>query len=178
MTYKHQLKTSSKNLNADDLKDSLPDCLIKEILYHSNRSILTQLFKGIISENLMRDLAFATTTRIFMPEDVILTRNQQVESICYIVEGTCAKYNKKNKIIAHYSAGDFCGEDALLKDVRPKFTVRAQTFMLMKVIAKSDVDSILSNYPLFYKEFVQEKDESPVKTNIENSRIDNEGGTL
>lgn len=62
MTYKHQLKTSSKNLNADDLRESLPDCLIKEILYHSNRQFLIELFKGIESENLMRDLAFATKT--------------------------------------------------------------------------------------------------------------------
>jgi signal-transduction protein with cAMP-binding, CBS, and nucleotidyltransferase domain len=108
-----------------------------------------------------------------MPEDVILTRNHKVESICYIVEGTCAKYNKKNKVIQHLSTGDFCGEDALLKDVRPKFTVRAQTFMLMKVIAKSDIDTILSHYPSFYKEFVVERD-SPIKTNNENSNIDHE----
>jgi signal-transduction protein with cAMP-binding, CBS, and nucleotidyltransferase domain len=149
MTYKHQLKTSSKNLNADDLKDSLPDCLIKEILYHSNRPILTQLFKGITSENLMRDLAFATKTKIFMPDDVILTRKQKVESIYYIVEGTCAKINKKNQVVEKFSSGDFCGEESLLKNIRPKNTVRAQTFMLMKVITKSDIDLILSHYPLF-----------------------------
>ena len=40
LTYKNQLQTSTKNINPDDLKSSLPNCLVKEILYYSNKSIL------------------------------------------------------------------------------------------------------------------------------------------
>jgi signal-transduction protein with cAMP-binding, CBS, and nucleotidyltransferase domain len=114
-----------------------------------------------------------------MPEDVILARKQKVESIYYIVEGTGAKFNKRNRVLDKYESGDFCGEFALLKDVRPKFTLKAQTFMLMKVIAKNDVDSILSNYPLFYKEFFHVKD-TAIKMNIEegSNNDDPEAGTL
>jgi len=48
--------------------------LVKEILYHSNRQFLIQLSKGIDSENLMRDLAFVITSKIFMADDIILER--------------------------------------------------------------------------------------------------------
>mgnify|MGYP002380925424 CR=1 FL=1 len=73
----------------------------------------------------MRDLAFATKTRIFMPDDQILERNQKVEEICFIVEGTASKFNKKNRVLEQLVEGQFTGEFALLKDVRPKFTIRA-----------------------------------------------------
>jgi hypothetical protein len=75
MTYEYQLKSSSKNINAEDLKETLPDCLIKEILYHSNRPFLTKLLNNICSENIMRDLAFAIIPIIHIPDDVILRKN-------------------------------------------------------------------------------------------------------
>jgi hypothetical protein len=60
------------------MRKELPECLIKEVLYHSNRTFLIELFKGIESENLMRDLAFATSTQIFMPDDVVIRRKKTV----------------------------------------------------------------------------------------------------
>jgi hypothetical protein len=79
MTYKHQLRASWKYLNADELQDALPDCLVKEILYYSNRAFIINLFQGIESENLIRDLAFVTTIQIQMPDDIIIHRNQMIE---------------------------------------------------------------------------------------------------
>jgi len=72
MTYEYQLRTSSNNLNAKDLKKTLPDCLIKEILYYSNRPFLTKLLNNTCSENIMRDLAFAIIPIIHIPDDIIL----------------------------------------------------------------------------------------------------------
>lgn len=151
MTYKHQLRTSWKNLNADELQDALPDCLVKEILYYSNRAFIINLFQGIESENLIRDLAFVTTTQIQMPDDIIIHRNQMIEEICYIIEGSATKYNKKNKPFENLEPGRFIGEFALLRDQRPKFQLRADTFMLLKMLKKSEVIKLLDLYPLFLK---------------------------
>jgi hypothetical protein len=79
MTYEYQLRTSSNNLNAEDLKKTLPECLIKEILYYSNRSFLTKLLNNICSENIMRDLAYAIVPIIHIPDDVILQKNKIIE---------------------------------------------------------------------------------------------------
>ena len=104
-TYKHELQTSHKNLNAEDMRKELPECLIKEILYHSNRTFLIELFKGIESENLMRDLAFATSTQIFMPDDVVIRRKKTVQKIFFIVEGTATKFNKRGRAIEQLQEG-------------------------------------------------------------------------
>lgn len=171
MTYKHQLKTSSKNLNADDLRESLPDCLIKEILYHSNRTFLLELFKGIESENLMRDLAFATNTQIYMPDDIIVKRGKVVEKICYIVEGSAIKVNKKNKQVGVITAGSFCGEFALLTDMNAKFTIRADTFMLMKVLKKAEIDAILAHYPEFKRDILLARQKSSMNLLLRSNPI-------
>lgn len=81
MTYKFQLKTSPKNINAEILKEILPDCLIKEITYFSNKAFIEKLFYGIESENLVRDLAFFTNSKIYMPDDVIMMRKAKLEEI-------------------------------------------------------------------------------------------------
>jgi hypothetical protein len=95
------------------------------------------LFKGIDSENLMRDLAFVIHSHIFIPGDLIIVRNQLVEEISYIIEGSGSKLNKKNKIFEEVKANDFCGEFALFSNVLPKFSIRAETFMLVKLFKKT-----------------------------------------
>ena len=54
----------------------------------------------------------------------------------------------------YLNSGQFTGEFALLKDIRPKFTIRASTFMLMKVIKKSEIETILKSYPNFTDEYL------------------------
>lgn len=110
----------------------------------------------------MRDLAFATSIQIFMPDDVVLPRKKTITQIYYIVEGCATKFNKRNKAIEFLQEGQFCGDFALLKDVWPRFEIRAQTFMLAKVLKKSDVDSILDHYPHFKKELL-----NPNRPNIQ-----------
>jgi len=40
----------------------LPECVVREILYHSCKEMLENLFKGIESENFFRDLAYYVET--------------------------------------------------------------------------------------------------------------------
>ena len=106
-------------------------------MYHTNKNILIQLFKGIESENLMRDLAYVIRSHIFIPGDLLIVRNQSVEEISFVIEGFGSKVNKKNKVFEEIKAGDFCGEIALFSDLRPKYSIRAETFMLVKLLKKS-----------------------------------------
>lgn len=78
LTYKNKLETSTKNLSADDLKSSLPMCMVKEILYYSNMSILQALFIKVDSGNFMRDLAFTLRLEVFMPEENIIERGTKI----------------------------------------------------------------------------------------------------
>lgn len=61
LTYKHQ-HSSSKFNNAKELLKQLPECVVREILYHSCKEMLENLFKGIESENFLRDLAYYVET--------------------------------------------------------------------------------------------------------------------
>jgi hypothetical protein len=53
-------------------------CMVKEILYYSNMSILQALFIKVDSGNFMRDLAFTLRLEVFMPEENIIERGIKI----------------------------------------------------------------------------------------------------
>lgn len=66
---------------------------------------MTKLLNNICSENIMRDLAIAITPIIHIPDDVILRKKERIDAFSFIVEGTCASFDKRNKIVEQFDSG-------------------------------------------------------------------------
>lgn len=63
------------------------------------------------------------------------------------------KFNKLDKPILGLKEGNFCGEFALSQNIKPKFYIKAETFTLMKVLKKSQIDRIIKSYPALHLAF-------------------------
>jgi|LakMenEpi03Aug12_release.lakeMendotaPanAssembly.Ray.scaffolds.fasta_scaffold1448390_1 hypothetical protein len=78
-----------------------------------------------------------------------MTRGVLVEEIYYIVEGTASKLDKRNRKEKILTTDDLVGEFALVETIKPKFTVRAESFMLAKLLKLSDFKNTMAHYPEF-----------------------------
>ncbi len=99
-----------------------------------------------------------------MPEDSIIARGTKIEAIYFIVEGQAKKLNKKLKVMEKIRTGTFCGQEALFQEITPKYSVKAETFVLMKILNKSDIKRNMSNYPQMSKEIALQQNAKHKRT--------------
>jgi hypothetical protein len=83
-------------------------------------------------------------SEIFLPGDLLMQRSVQVDKICFIVEGEVKLTNKKGVPLALTEVGS----RLLMDDKTPSLSISADTFMLVKVLYKADVERINLMYPL------------------------------
>lgn len=45
-----------------------------------------------------------------MPDDIIIMRNRKPDKICFVMEGTAHKLDKKHHVVDSVGAGEFCSD--------------------------------------------------------------------
>jgi hypothetical protein len=75
-------------LSYDDLIGYLPYELSEEVIYQSSKEILTSMFSQYNSENMIRKLAAALSSVIFLPGDYIIYKGDIGEEMYFIAEGS------------------------------------------------------------------------------------------
>ena len=107
-------KTNSTILDFAELQDFLPSSLVKEIIFHQNKELLSGMFKDFGSENLIKELSAVLTTHIFLPEDYIINKGELGEEMYFIVQGSVAILaGDKQTVVARLGKGSYFGEIAI-----------------------------------------------------------------
>jgi len=142
-------KTNSTILDFAELQDFLPASLVKEIIFHQNKELLSGMFKDFGSENLIKELSAVLTTQIFLPDDYIINKGELGEEMYFIVQGSVSILaGDKQTVVAQLDKGSYFGEIAIFFSTRRTSYVQSDTFTIVNTLKKSDLDEIVQSFPL------------------------------
>jgi len=155
--YAYHQKTNSDMIVWADLLGYLPYCLLKEVIYYSSRDLLSPMFSQFRSENLIRELASALDNVIFLPGDYIIYKDDIGEEMYFIVEGKVFIIAAdKHTVLNTLSTGRFFGEIAIFLETKRISYVQAETFCIISILRKADLDRIILSFPRVADEFKRE----------------------
>ncbi|CAI2370632.1 unnamed protein product [Moneuplotes crassus] len=131
------------------------------------QKVISSIFKGVLVKNPIFNMHNAAINQIlgtmetclFLPENKIITQNQEGNMMYFIAHGECdvTVLTEKQKEI-HVSTikeGDFFGEVALIKKCKRTASVISKNYTTLASFHENDFDSLIEEYP-----FIKQKMES------------------
>ena len=89
--------------------------------------------------------------RVYMPKDTVVMYDDFPDGMYFIDNGVLGVYSQTDELLAELSEGSFFGEIALLLDRKRSASVLALTWCNVKMLSKTNFDSVLKGK----KSFVQ-----------------------
>lgn len=151
-TFKHKIERSSVDLSSEELEKYLPQSLVRKVLYYQFADLVRPFCRDFGSENLIKDICYYLKSRIYMPDDYIMTIGEIGNHMYFVLEGTVLFYGADDKhVIEELGSGSYIGEKATMLGMPRNVSVRAKTFVLVKEISREEIESILITYPEIHK---------------------------
>lgn len=134
----------------EHILDQLPDNLQVELALHLNRDVLRKvpLLRGA-SEGLLRDVARAMRTCIFLPGDTVVRIGEAGTRMFFVSKGTLSVTDRAGATVSRLEEGNFFGEVALVRESPRTATIVATDFCELYALDKEAFSRILSQHPEF-----------------------------
>ncbi|TNV73363.1 hypothetical protein FGO68_gene3598 [Halteria grandinella] len=147
--FNFHIKNGRQLINAPELNEHLlPQSIVKDIMYMQYKDVLQPVFKDYKSDNLIIELAFVITYKIFMPKDFIVLKGEEGDEMYFIIEGQVQVLDgDKSTILATMKEGMSFGEIALFMQIKRTANVQAKTLCVISILTKKDLDRIMLNFP-------------------------------
>lgn len=134
----------------EHILDQLPDNLQVDLALHLNRDVLRKvpLLRGA-SEGLLRDVARALRTCIFLPGDTVVRIGEAGTAMYFVSNGTLSVKNARGETVSELEEGNFFGEVALVRETARTATIVATDFCELYTLDKDAFTRILAQHPEF-----------------------------
>ena len=146
LTYTQALLDSQQELETflGLVSPSIKEKIIKHIFFQVLKD--SEVFKG--NEGLVDSLTKKLVTKIYQPEENIITQGEEGTQLFFIARGGCNVYIRNKvgvKIKANtLSSGDLFGEVALLNGWRRTATVKASNYSTIAYLTKENFNHIFN----------------------------------
>lgn len=162
------------SINFFSLYEHLPPNIVSTIIYECNKNMLKKIpyFQCTDSSELFERIAVSLRTRIFLPKDYLIYKDDSSEEMFFIIEGTVDVVSLDGKkIIKTLRKGSVIGDLEIISNKRPTFSVIAKSLCLTYYLHKSEFNSIIKEYPdvleLINLEIAKKNDETMAMNIIE-----------
>ena len=106
-------------LDTVELLKHLPDTIVQEIIFHTNRELLEPMFKEFKSDNMIKELSLALTGHIYLPDDIIIKKGEIGYEMYFLVEGSVHVLgDDQTSVVKTLAKGEYFGEIAIFSRIK------------------------------------------------------------
>ncbi|KNC56451.1 cyclic nucleotide-gated olfactory channel [Thecamonas trahens ATCC 50062] len=174
-SYYEYLWQRQAGLNDNIILMDFPEHLRALVSDDLNKNILREvpMFKALNNaEPFIQALMSALRPEIYTPGDYIVRENEMGQSMFFITRGIVDVITIDLGRVAQLGEGQYFGEKALLFKAKRNASIVARTYVDVFVLEKDDVDSALTDFPLYADELYTKAAEELLKR--QNKANDNE----
>ncbi|CAI2367564.1 unnamed protein product [Moneuplotes crassus] len=132
------------------------------------QKVISSIFKSVLDKNpifnqhsaVINQILGTMETCLFLPENKIITQNQEGDMMYFIAHGQCdvtvLTEKQKEVHVSTINEGDFFGEVALIKKCKRTASVISKNYTTLASFHENDFDSLIEEYP-FIKQKMERK---------------------